>query len=69
MSGCFRKSLLEHRQALMVVWPLAFPRHSFSDPRLIRSHAEPIVPWPNEADWAASARNYHRERREKERCS
>jgi hypothetical protein len=31
--------------------------------------AEPIIPWANETAWSESAKNYHRDRREKERCS
>jgi hypothetical protein len=59
----FRKAVLQHRIALETTWPLAFPHHNFSDLRLIRFQAEPIVPWPNEEAWAASARAYHDERK------
>jgi hypothetical protein len=65
MTGSFRKSVLQHRIALETIWPLAFPKHDFMSLRLVQ--ATPIVPWANEADWAASAKNYHRDRREKER--
>jgi hypothetical protein len=63
MTGSFRKDVLAHRNALAVIWPLAFSKHSFADLRLIRSQAEPITPWPNEQVWAESARAYHEERK------
>jgi hypothetical protein len=62
----FRKSVLQHRNALATVWPLAFPAHDFATLRL-RSQVEPIAPWPNEEAWTRAAREYHQERRQLER--
>jgi hypothetical protein len=54
----FRKSVLQHRNALATVWPLAFPKHDLMTLRLIRSPLD----WDEEA-WARAARAYHEERK------
>jgi hypothetical protein len=59
----WRQQILHRRAALFVQWRQLFPRHDFGTLRLIQSAAPPIVPWPNEAAWAESARRYHEERR------
>jgi hypothetical protein len=64
MSGFFRKSILQHRIALETVWPLAFPRHSFCDLRLIRSPLDQADSYWEGEDWKRAARAYHQERKQ-----
>jgi hypothetical protein len=64
-SAAWRKAILLNRSVVISAFGRAFPRHDFMSLRLVQ--AAPIIPWPNDADWAASAKNYHRDRREKER--
>jgi hypothetical protein len=52
-----RKRLLHRRIELESQWQQLFPRHSFSDLRLIRSPLD----WDEEA-WGRAARAYHEER-------
>ena len=54
----WRKQLVLRRGALEVQWHQAFPRHSFSDLRLIRSPLD----WDEDA-WARAARAYHADRK------
>jgi hypothetical protein len=60
-----RKTILLHRSALLSAWPRHFPKHDFMTLRLVQ--AAPIIPWANEAAWAESARNYHRDRKQMKR--
>jgi hypothetical protein len=53
-----RKRLLNRRIELETHWQRLFPRHSFSDLRLVRSPLD----WDDEA-WGRAARSYHQERR------
>jgi len=56
----WRKQLLHRRIALEVQWRQLFPRHSFSDLRLIELPSS----WDEEA-WREAARAYHEERKRK----
>jgi hypothetical protein len=55
-----RKRLLHRRIELESQWQQLFPRHSFSDLRLIRSPLD----WDEEA-WGRAARAYHAHRKSK----
>jgi hypothetical protein len=67
MNGSFRKSILQHRIALMRVWPLAFPKHDFQTLRLIRSPLDRADSYWEGQSWKRAAREYHKERRQLER--
>jgi hypothetical protein len=61
----WRKQLVHRRIALEIQWRQLFPRHSFSDLRLIRS---PIAAPPGwDEGWSQAAREYHEERQRNQR--
>jgi hypothetical protein len=66
MQVFWRQHCLLRRQAIEIQWRQLFPKHDFATMRL---RVAPIVPWPNEESWNASAREYFAERRQRERRS
>ena len=59
----FRKSVLQHRNALATVWPLAFPKHDLMSLRLIRSPLNRADSYWEGEDWKRAARRYHEDRK------